>query len=106
MNPEDARAFAKTKVRFTLEDVERVRRGHRNDLENILPFFAVGFFYVLTNPNVTVATSLIKVAAVARIAHTIVYTVIVMPQPTRGLLFSTHFFITVYMAFHTIFYVL
>ncbi|EDV27430.1 expressed hypothetical protein [Trichoplax adhaerens] len=33
------------------EFVERCRRAHLNDLENILPFLAVGLLYVLTNPT-------------------------------------------------------
>ena len=32
------------------EDVERVRRAHLNDLENILPFFCLGLLYIFTNP--------------------------------------------------------
>src|ERR1043165_8262854 len=37
------------------EDIERVRRAHRNDLENILPFFVIGFLFVLTGPSYTAA---------------------------------------------------
>merc|ERR1712150_411323 len=32
------------------EDVERVRRAHLNDMENILPFFCLGLLYIFTNP--------------------------------------------------------
>ena len=32
------------------ENVERVRRAHQNDIENILPFLILGFLYMFTNP--------------------------------------------------------
>ena len=30
--------------------MERVRRAHLNDMENILPFLILGFLYMFTNP--------------------------------------------------------
>jgi glutathione S-transferase len=54
------------------ENVERVRRAHLNDLENIPAFLIAGFFYVCSEPNVTLALWLIRVAVLARIGHTIV----------------------------------
>ncbi|XP_055298546.1 microsomal glutathione S-transferase 1-like [Sitodiplosis mosellana] len=85
-------------------DVERVRRGHLNDLENILPYLFAGLFYVLTNPSVGVASTLFKLAALARIAHTIVYTVIVIPQPARALTWFIQYFIAIYMAVSVVLY--
>ena len=38
------------------EDVERVRRSHRNDLENVLPFLSIGLLYLTTRPDATVAS--------------------------------------------------
>lgn len=73
-------------------------RAHLNDLENILPYLFVGLFYVLTNPPAATAILLFKVAAIARIVHTIVYTVIIIPQPARGTAWTIHYFITFYMA--------
>merc|ERR1712098_999643 len=32
------------------ENVERVRRAHQNDIENIIPFLFLGLLYVFTNP--------------------------------------------------------
>jgi len=55
------------------EDVERVRRAHQNDLENILPFFGVGLFYALTNPSPTAARIYFIGYATARILHSICY---------------------------------
>lgn len=81
-------------------------RGHRNDLENILPFLIVGLFYVLTNPAVLLATLLFQIVAAARIVHTLVYTVVIIPQPARALAWFVPYAITAYMAIKTILYVL
>lgn len=78
--------------------------GHLNDLENILPYLFVGLFYVLTSPSVSIATTLFKIAALARIVHTIVYTVVVIPQPARGLAWFIHYIIAIYMAISVVFY--
>merc|ERR1712110_529110 len=32
------------------ENVERVRRAHQNDIENILPFLILGFLYMFLTP--------------------------------------------------------
>lgn len=66
-------------------------------MENILPGFIIGFLYVLINPSALFASLLFKVAAIARIFHTIVYAVVVIPQPARALAFFVHYFITIYM---------
>lgn len=54
------------------EDVERVRRAHLNDLENIPAFLIAALFYVMSEPNTDVALWLIRIAVIARILHTIV----------------------------------
>ncbi|GAB0094416.1 Glutathione transferase [Sergentomyia squamirostris] len=100
-NPEDAGKY-KAKVKYDDPDVERVRRAHRNDLENIFPFIFVGFFYVLTNPEAALAINLFRAAAIARIVHTLVYAVVVVPQPARGLAFFVCLGSTLYMAFKCI----
>lgn len=83
-------------------DVERVRRAHQNDLENVLPFFIMGFLYMFTNPSVMLATNLFRAVAIARIAHTLVYAVVVVPQPARGISWMVGFFATGFMAVKTI----
>ncbi|XP_055689054.1 microsomal glutathione S-transferase 1-like [Lutzomyia longipalpis] len=100
-NPEDS-AMYKTKPKFDDPNVERVRRAHRNDLENIFPFVLIAFFYVLTNPQAWLAINLFRVAAIARIVHTVVYAVVVVPQPARALAFFVCLAVTLYMAFQTI----
>lgn len=73
-------------------------RGHLNDLENILPYLWIGFFYVMTDPKPMIAINLIRVAVVIRFVHTIVYTIYVVPQPARAVCFFIHIGITLYMA--------
>ena len=55
------------------ERVERVRRIHQNDLEN-LPFFLVaGLLYVLTGPTVLMAQLLLYGYVVSRLLHFAAY---------------------------------
>jgi len=82
-NPEDC-AMQKVKPRVD-ENVERVRRAHLNDLENIPIFFVASFCYIMTNPDIALATNLIRAFTLARIAHTVVYAIVVVPQPARAL---------------------
>jgi uncharacterized MAPEG superfamily protein len=84
--PEDYRFFGQEPAARADEQIERVRRAHQNDLENILPFFAVGFFYALTAPSYTVAWWLFVTFTVARLVHTAVY--IAGLQPWRTIAFA------------------
>ncbi|XP_037723812.1 microsomal glutathione S-transferase 1 isoform X2 [Drosophila subpulchrella] len=90
--------FKNLEVKFDDPHVERVRRAHRNDMENILPYFIMSLIYISTNPNANVACNLFRVASVARIIHTLVYAVYPVPQPSRILAFATMLLITFYMA--------
>lgn len=55
------------------EAVERVRRIHLNDLENI-PFFLVsGFLFVLTQPSLWLAQALLYGYVVTRLLHFVAY---------------------------------
>lgn len=88
-NPEDAKYFGKKKddkVTFSDPDVERVRRNHLNDLENIPAFLFLGLLYVLTNPSPSVAVWHFRVFVASRFAHTFVYQAGI-PQPSRALTF-------------------
>jgi len=95
-NPEDA-AMQKVKPKVD-PNVERVRRAHLNDLENIPVFLVASFAYILTNPSVLIASILFKFFTAARIVHTVVYAVWVIPQPARALAYFVGLFITIYMA--------
>lgn len=65
----------------------RLRRSLRNDAENILPLCVVGFFYVLAGPNVRLSVDLFRLIGFGRLAHTLLYTVLVLPQPARFVAF-------------------
>jgi uncharacterized MAPEG superfamily protein len=67
------------------EQIERARRAHQNDLENILPYFAVGFFFALTEPSLPVARFLYVTFFLARVLHTVFY--LAALQPWRSLAF-------------------
>ncbi|XP_043228046.1 microsomal glutathione S-transferase 1-like [Amphibalanus amphitrite] len=94
-NPEDAKGL-QGKVKFDHPDVERVRRAHLNDLENVLPFLILCPLYLATGPAAATATTLIRVFAAARLLHTVVY-LNVVPQPSRVLCFTVGIVVTVYM---------
>lgn len=100
VNPEDLPS-KQLKVKFGDEDVERVRRAHRNDLENILPFFVIGFLFILTNPAANVAINLFRAFAIARLVHSFVYALTICPK-ARGPAFGVGILITTYMAVSTI----
>ena len=53
--------------------VDRSRRMHHNDLENIPAFWAVGFLFVATSPSYVLAASLMVGFVAARLIHAVVY---------------------------------
>jgi glutathione S-transferase len=55
------------------ERVERIRRIHLNDLENLPFFLAAGFLYVLTEPSLTLARVLLYGYVVSRLLHFAAY---------------------------------
>lgn len=77
-------------------EVERHRRVHRNDLENVLPFFAVGAIYAATGPTPLGAWLCLGGFALARLAHTVFYLSGAMPH--RTLAYAYGYFATVWMA--------
>ncbi|XP_014286727.1 microsomal glutathione S-transferase 1 [Halyomorpha halys] len=98
VNVEDAIA-AGVDVKVDDQDVERCRRAHLNDLENITMFLITGIIYVLTDPNIVFALMLFRIYAVARILHTIVYAVVVVRQPARAICFNIGVFCNFIMIF-------
>ncbi|XP_064630747.1 microsomal glutathione S-transferase 1-like [Lineus longissimus] len=85
------------------EDVERVRRNHQNDIENIIPFVLLGFVYVLTGPAVSAALTHFRVFTASRIIHTLAYQ-IPIPQPSRAFSFLVGLIINMSMAVQIIIY--
>lgn len=76
----------------------RLFRAHRNDLETILPFLIIGYLYIWTKPNEIAACYLFRVAGISRLLHTVVYSIVVVPQPARALTFWGTTGVMVYMA--------
>jgi len=98
--PEDYSLQGLSPRRETDEDIERVRRAHRNDLENILPFFAVGFFYAASGPSLAAARICFIGYALARVLHSIFY--ILALQPHRTLAYAVGLVLTLVMLFTTL----
>ncbi|KAM9334842.1 microsomal glutathione S-transferase 1-like [Symphorus nematophorus] len=82
-------------------DVERVRRCHQNDLENIVPFVVVGLLYAVTGPELSAALLHFRLFAGSRIFHTVSY-VGALPQPCRGLSFMVGLLVTFSMAYRVL----
>lgn len=98
ISPEDTKILKGAKSGVNDPDIERVRRAHLNDLENIPVFFVASYLYIMTNPAPVLAITLMRLFTIARIIHTIVYAVVVLPQPTRAIVFTGGHVITAYMA--------
>ena len=64
------------------DNIERVRRAHRNDLENVLPFFGVGLLYLLTRPSLGAARVYFIGFLVARVLHSVFYVASLQPHRT------------------------
>jgi glutathione S-transferase len=78
------------------ERVERIRRIHLNDLEN-LPFFLVsGFLYVLSGPSLTEARWLLYGYVVSRLLHFAAY-LSARTHDTRATLWTIGSLMLVYM---------
>ncbi|XP_070848289.1 microsomal glutathione S-transferase 1-like [Chaetodon trifascialis] len=89
------------KLLRTHPDVERVRRCHLNDLENIVPFLGIALLYTLTGPELSSALLHFRVFAGSRILHTISY-VCALPQPCRSVGYFAGFIVTSSMAYRVL----
>ncbi|MGZ6186076.1 MAG: MAPEG family protein [Candidatus Binataceae bacterium] len=95
LNPEDARVLGGAGVMQEHPDVMRMLRMHRNDLENILPFFTVGLIFVLMGVSAFGAQVYFYTFTAARIVHTITY--VAKMQPWRTVTFVVGLLCTVGM---------
>merc|ERR1712055_358910 len=97
-NPEDA-VDSKAKVAFNNDNVERVRRCHQNDIENIFPFaFLSGVYVVAANPSLFAAKCVFYGFTASRLIHSFVY-LNQVPQPSRVLAFFSGLMINFYMIY-------
>lgn len=84
------------------ERVERIRRIHLNDLEN-LPFFLVaGFLYVMTGPPLLLAQLLLYGYVVSRLLHFAAY-LSARTHDTRAALWTVGSLIIVFMTCRALF---
>lgn len=102
-NKEDILLGKDKQVKLDDPDVERVRRAHQNDLENVLPWFIITYLWLSTGPALWLAKILIRTFVLSRVTHTISY-VIFQQQPTRAIAFFVGFIITGYQALSTLLY--
>lgn len=89
MNPEDARvSFAEARLVEGADhpEVQRVQRAHRNLLESLPMFFAIGLIYVLAGAPALGAKICFIGFTAARVMHSIVY--IRAMQPWRTIMFG------------------
>ena len=83
------------------ERVERVRRIHQNDLEN-LPFFLVaGLLYVLTGPSLLMAQLLLYGYVVSRLLHFAAY-LSAQTHDLRATLWTVGSLILIFMTVRTL----
>ncbi|XP_067661844.1 microsomal glutathione S-transferase 1-like [Haliotis asinina] len=100
-NPEDV-GFSPGKGKIAAdESIERVRRCHLNDLENVIPFVLVGLLYTASGPSLSSALLHFRIFTGARIFHTIAY-LFALPQPSRALGFFVGVIATVSMAYNVL----
>ena len=81
--------------------VDRSRRIHRNDLENIPAFLAVGLLFVMTGPSPVHASALMYGFVVARLLHTVAYTT-KQSHEIRATLYSVGSLVVIFMAVYVL----
>ncbi|PQO23675.1 glutathione S-transferase [Rhodobacteraceae bacterium WD3A24] len=83
------------------EAVERSRRMHRNDLENIPAFLACGLIFVAAGPPLWLAKVLMYGFVVARLAHTLAYAT-ARSHETRAAFYTVGSLAVIVMALYTL----
>lgn len=83
------------------ERVDRIRRIHLNDLENLPFFLAGGFLYVLTEPSLLLARLLLYGYVVSRLLHFAAYAT-ARTHDTRATLWTVGSLILIFMTCRTL----
>ena len=81
--------------------VDRSRRMHRNDLENIPGFLAAGLLFVAVNPSLWMAQVLMYGFVLARAAHFVAYAT-KQSHEVRATFYTIGSLIVIYMAAHAL----
>lgn len=77
--------------------VDRSRRMHRNDLENIPAFLACGLLFVIAGPSELLASSVLYLFVGARLIHTLAYAT-KQSHEVRATLYTIGSFVVIFMA--------
>lgn len=85
--------------------VDRIRRIHLNDLENIPFFLAAGFLFVLTDPSLLLARVLLYGYVITRLLHFVAY-FSGATHDTRAAMWTPGSLIILFMTGRTLLYVL
>jgi uncharacterized MAPEG superfamily protein len=85
--------------------VDRSRRMHRNDLENLPAFIAIGLLFVLVAPPLWLAQVLFYGFVLARAAHAWAYGT-AQSHEVRSTFYTVGSLIVIYMAGHVIYFAL
>lgn len=85
--------------------VDRSRRMHRNDLENIPAFWIAGLLFVITEPGLLLAQILMYGFVVARLAHFFAYASH-RSHEVRATFYTVGSLTVIYMAAHVLWQVL
>ena len=105
-SPEDAKAGAYNPNprpgQTDIDDyVDRSRRMHRNDLENIPAFLVIGLLFVVVAPPLWLAQVLMYGFVLARALHTWAYAT-AQSHETRSVFYTVGSVIVIYMAVHVL----
>ncbi|XP_076868011.1 prostaglandin E synthase [Brachyhypopomus gauderio] len=87
VNPEDAARHGGDRFCRTDPDVERCRRAHLNDMENIFPFLFLGSIYSFTEPSLLIARCHFLLFFMARIVHSAAY-LLALRAPMRSVAYT------------------
>jgi len=85
----------------TNDYVDRSRRMHRNDLENVPSFWVAGLLFVLADPALLLAQTLLYGFVAARVAHFFAYAT-EQSHEVRATFYTVGSVIVIYMAVHTL----
>ncbi|MEP3431477.1 MAG: MAPEG family protein [Roseibium sp.] len=85
--------------------VDRSRRLHRNDLENIPAYWAVGLLFVAVDPLLWLSQTLMYGFVLTRLAHFVAYST-KQTHEIRATFFTFGSLIVIYMACHVLWIVL
>ena len=92
-------------AQLDLDDyVDRSRRIHRNDIENIPAFWVAGILFVLTGPSLLLAQVMLYGFVLARAAHFVAY-VTKQRHEVRATFYTVGSLIVIYMAGATLWHV-